>query len=332
MAHIAPLNLSRNKAGSGKTGVVFLKLEPAAGYKLIACKPPVVGEVYKVAINSDQDVLDEVRASDIVRKAFQDTGNLYTFTPLLPVKIMTVTWVKTTNRASTGIIHYIPLKRFRMDGYKLLFSAIGDDKQFVKSLHGVLFVFLRFLNVLHRKGVLHMDIGLQNSLFNSPARPDQGVVCDFQGVTKRLKLGNVLYGDAWTSPLLAKCVPREASKNTYDMWCETGFGRMFSIWEKHSALNKVDIKVSKNNRQYIDFHCLASSLMRCVLYMQGHKAHKSQKNMMQAVISCLISDPRQLNKRVQGHENARSVFVRIQEIILPNQSDAWVSFPRSSKP
>lgn len=295
----------------------------------MACKPPRAGEVYKVAINHDQDVLDEVKSCEIVRRAFQGTCKLYAYTPLLPVKIMSVTWIKTGQRGETasGTIHYIPLQKFKMDGYKLLFSVISDNAQFTKALHGVLHVFMRFLDVLHRKGVLHMDVGLQNALFNSPDKASDGVVCDFQGAAKRLNLGKVLYGDAWTSPLLAKYVPREASKHTREMWRESGFEKMFSMWEKHSTASTVVAKVSRIFRQFIDFHCIASSLMRCLLYMyeQPRTEHTSQQQkQMRAVISCLIGDPRKPTVSVC----ARSVFFKLHKILLP--FDQCDSLPRMS--
>lgn len=209
-----------------------------------------------------------------------------------------------------------------MDGYKLLFSVMESKNKhtdFARTLYGLLYVFMRFLDVVHSKGVLHMDVGLQNSLFNSHATASDGVVCDFQGAIKRLALGQQLYGDAWTTPLLAKCVPREATQHTRDMWHSVGFGKLYSVWENYSTANTVIVKVAQNFRPYIDFHSLASSLIRVLLYLHDKPGKKStlHKQQLHAVISCLIGDPR---KPKQTPASVESMFLKIHHILHPGQS------------
>lgn len=108
MANIAPLNQVRTKVGSGRTGVVLSRIEAAVGYRLTAVRPRPLpeGEVYKVAIEDDRAILDEVLASDVVREAFRAVrrspksgdrpvqDDVHMYTPLLPARVMTVTWEK----------------------------------------------------------------------------------------------------------------------------------------------------------------------------------------------------------------------------------------------
>lgn len=314
MSNLAPLNQHRTRAGSGKTGVVLLRIEPAPGYTFTGCAPSKPGEVYKVAIEDDQEVLDEVKACEIIRDAFKQgskPGLLYVYTPLLPIKIMSLRWA---NRTRTGTIHYIPLKKFAMDGFKLLFTAL-DKKgiSFPKTLHGLLSVFLRFLAVIHRRGVLHMDLGLQNSLFNSHATAHQGVVCDFQCATKKLGSlrGDRMYGDSWTTPLLAKCIPQTASEHKRQLWKQVGLGEMFNTWESYSTTNTKLVTVPKKYQPYIDFHTLAASLMYCYLYMTKKPRHHKHARAVTKVISCLVGDPRE--QRTPG--TASSMLAALTRIL-----------------
>lgn len=211
MANIVALQQSHNTAGIGGTGIVLLKIKAARGYSISATHIP--GAVYKFALREDRDILEEIHATNTVRSAFaQAQSYIFVYTPLLATHKLVVKWKSSGTPHSTGVIHCIPMRRFRTNGRDFFLSIINKPGPFIKTLDSMLYIYMRFLDIIHSKGVIHMDLNLQNSLFDSVNKVDNGVISDFQCSTKRLKLGGSLSSDAWMTPLLAKWAPPDRAE------------------------------------------------------------------------------------------------------------------------
>lgn len=331
MANILPLDTSRaSRLGIGRTGIVLHRIKAAAGYRLHLSKslePVCERHAYKFSMHCNREILSEIKATNLVRRAFRHTHMLYRYTPLRSIAHGYVSWTDVKGHSS-GIIHCLPMRRFKTDGYTLLLSAIWkqtNKRHFASVLLGVLFVYMRFLDVIHSQGLLHMDLHLQNSLFNTlqPKNVCEGVVCDFQGVCKVLDTKGDLYGDAWTTPLLAKCIPAAASQPVRRLWRSAlgNAGASYTSWEACSS-RAADgaLQLDVRHRPYVDFHTLAGSLMGLGMHDFGRTDARARTPLFRAnmrlarrVISCLIGDHSTPTHAV----SAQSMFNDLEGILSP---------------
>lgn len=340
---LAAINKS-SKLASGAFGTVFKDVEPSEGYSF---RPPApilsVHEVYKFQTKKDdrnKDLIrDEVSAIEMIKHAFTSAGVKFEIsTPFCRDSMRSLEWIgpddRVTGEPTTGMLNYIPLRRFKQDGARFfgnLLSYMQTEEVFRERFDGMMFVFMRFLDVIHAEHIFHMDFKLNNTLFQGMDEPHLGVPTDFGCTTgpnhHSLYLGSRLGGNAWVNPLLTRDqngtwpAPQHptSTKDTWERYAPGKFAAWFDVAKKRPD-GMID-SIPEPVLSYIDFHEMARSLMVALTGFRGSVMHAAE-DVIRSVITQLVGDHRTPLK-------PEGMYAALHQIILPTEapptSHVWLS-------